>query len=239
MGIRSITRLFEKHSVMVSGEKGSGKDVLFGNVIARRKKPYVSNMNYTLDKNYQLLDFKKLDCGGNTYKNLILGNYFYYEYPYIMGSDIYVSDSGIYLPSQYNNELNKMFPEFPTFMALSRHLGDCRVHVNSQEMKRPWDKVREQSENYIRCNWCFVLFGVVLQKVTYYDKYESALARIRPCRVRRNSLFNAQANIQADIYRDNFFNQHGIVKSYILIYLNKSKHDDKAFRKLFKEGIKK
>ena len=46
MGLRKIIKMFESGCVSVSGMMGTGKDLLMGNVIMRRKRPYVSNMNY-------------------------------------------------------------------------------------------------------------------------------------------------------------------------------------------------
>lgn len=44
--IKKLVKIFNSGSVQVSGCKGTGKDVLFGNVIRRQKKPYISNLNY-------------------------------------------------------------------------------------------------------------------------------------------------------------------------------------------------
>lgn len=235
IGLRKIIRLFENGSVCVTGVKGSGKDVLFGNVIARRKKPYVSNLNYTQDSNFQELDVSKLCLSGNTYEDITKGVVKPYVYPYKMGSDAYISDVGVYFPAQYCNELNKKYPSFPLYMCLSRQLNRGEVHCNVQHLPRCWDKIREHSEIYIRCNKCFVLFGkLVIQVVTTYDKYQSCVDRVNPCRV-RGRLFGT-ADAQVDIYKDNFYNTHGDVKRHLLIYLNKSKHDTYYFEKFFKNG---
>lgn len=230
MRFKKIVQLFKNYSVSVSGSKGSGKDLLTANVIARRRTPHISNMKYQDDT--IPFEYSKLDCGGNTYKELMKGKVKPYKFPYPDGTDVYLSDCGVYFPAQYNGELNKDYREFPTFMALSRHLGDCRVHINSQCANRTWDKIREQCDYYIRCRRSFVFFGkICITFVTLYDKYESALSRVRPCRI-RVPLFNRQAQMQAKIYRDNFFNQHGDVKNKILIYWNKSKYDTRHFKKL-------
>ena len=90
-------KLFENHSVSVCGMKGSGKDLLTGNVIVRRNMPYVSNIDYTHDSNYIKLDYKDIDLNGNTRRNLVNGNVLYYECPYPEGADVYISDCGIYI----------------------------------------------------------------------------------------------------------------------------------------------
>lgn len=234
-GLRKIIKLFENNSVCVCGSKGSGKDMLFGNVIARRKKSYVSNLDYTEDGNFNSLDFEKLMLSNNKFQDIINGVVTPYTYPYPPGSDIYISDVGVYMPAQYCNELNKLYPSFPLYMALSRQVSHNAVHINVQHLPRCWDKIREQSEIYIRCNKCIVLFGkLVIQVATIYDKYQSAADRVNPCRV-KGHLFGA-ANAQVDIYKDNFYNTHGDVKRKLLIYFNKSKHDTYYFEKFFKFG---
>lgn len=233
MGIGYITRLFDKYSVSICGSKGSGKDLVTANVIARRRKPYVSNMDYNVRAKWYPFEYNALDVGGNTYKNFISGEVNPYTFPYPDGTDVYISDAGIYFPSQYNGELNRDYKEFPTFMAISRHVGDCRVHINSQNPNRTWDKIREQNDYWLRCKRSYVLFGkICITTLTEYDKYESALARVRPCRVRTPLLGNKVARMQAQIYRDQFYNQHGIVRNRLLIYWNKSKYNTRQFKEI-------
>lgn len=236
--MRKIIKLFESGNVSVCGLRGTGKDLLFGNVIARRKKPYVSNLNYTNDINFNFLDFNLLDCGKNTYDNLIRGDILFYEYPYPLGSDIYVSDVGIYLPAQYCNELNKKYPFLATYAGLSRQLSHNNFHTNTQALNRCYDKLREQSEIYILCRKCFYLFGLVVQLVTIYDKYDSCVARVKPCRVSLPLFPSKEQRLQYAMYKDNFFNSHGEIKNRLLIYFNKSHHDTYYFEKLFKGGKK-
>lgn len=239
MNFKKIVRMFEDGNVCVCGLRGTGKDVLTGNVIARRKQPYVSNLDYTNGENYQPLDFDKIDVGKNTYKDLIKGDVKYYAYPYKQGSDIYVSDAGIYLPAQYCNELNKQYPYLPTYFALSRQVSHNNFHVNVQHLGRVWDKIREQSDIYIRCRFCKVLFGkIVIQKITLYDKYQSALDRVQPCRISVPILARSEVKQNAELYLDKFYNTYGSVKNRLLIYINKSKHDTYYFEKLFLGGKK-
>ena len=239
MMFSNIIKMFQNGNVCVCGLRGTGKDVLFGNVIARRRKPYVSNLDYTNGENYNELDFNKLDMGKNTYRDLISGKVKYYKYPYPLGSDIYLSDSGIYLPSQYCNELNKQYPYLPTYFALSRQVSHNNFHVNTQHLGRPWDKIREQADQYIRCRGCIVLLGkLVIQQITIYDKYESALNRVKPCRISVPIFAKREVKQSAEMYLDNFYNTHGSVKNHILIYFNKSKHDTYYFEKLFEGGKK-
>lgn len=240
MRFKKIIKLFDSGNCIVYGEKGSGKDVLTGNVCARRRSKYVSNMDYTQDDRFVKLDFDLLDCGGNTWKDFISGDVKYYDYPYPDGADIIISDVGIYLPCQYNNELNKRYPFLPTFFALERQLSNGgSLHCSTQDLRRPWDKLREQARRYILCLGVFkplMKIGIVVQKIRIYSLYDSALKQIHPCRVSVPLFANADQRLKAQMHRDNFFNTHGEVNQYILVYFNKSKHDTFYFRKLLKGG---
>lgn len=235
MGLRFIQKLFKSGNVSISGNCGSGKDLLSAN-IACRSKAYVSNINY--GGNYYPLNFDFLDCGKNTYKDFISGNVKQYLYPYPIGADIFISDCGVYFPSQYCNELNRSYPYFPTFFALRRHLGKCNIHTNSQALGRVWDKLREQSDIYIVCRWAKVIFGkIVIQKVTLYDLYASAEKRIKPCRVTIPFFSTPNAKMQARVAIDNYTNTHGMVKNKLLLYWNKSTYDTHHFKKLLEKTV--
>lgn len=234
MTLNYIRKLFSKGNVSVSGNCGAGKDLLFAN-IAVRSKGYISNVDY--GGNYIPIDFDKLDCGRNVYTDFIGHTTKQYIYPYPLGYDIYISDCGIYFPSQYCNELNKRYPYFPTFFGIRRHVGRCSIHTNSQHLSRVWDKLREQSDCYVVCRWAKVLFGkIVIQKLTLYDYFESAEKRIKPCRVQCPLLSTPSARMQAKIALDNFANAHGTVKNGLLIYWNKAKYDTHHFKKLLEDS---
>lgn len=235
-----FVRMFQKHNVCVCGMKGRGKDLLFGNVIVRRKEDYISNLDYTKRKWFIPLNFDNLDCGCATWKDFVDGKLPYYEFPYPFGADVYVSDVGIYLPSQYCNEINKAYPHIATYQAISRQLSRNRFHINTQNLNRCYDKIREQSDFYIWCDKCFYIpkMNIVIQKCIVYDKYDSAVNRVKPCRI-RVPLLNKQAQMSAAIYRDDFFNKHGTVKTVWCVYRNKSKHDTYYFEHMFKRGVKK
>lgn len=240
MKMKKVVKLFDIGNVCVVGLRGKGKDMLFGNVIARRAIPYVSNTDYNTPKaEYTRFELDKLDCGGNTYVNFLDDNIKPYTYPYDVGVDIYVADAGIYFPAHYCNELNKRYPYFPTFMALSRHLGECNVHFNVQNLNRVWDKIREQSDTYIMCRRCIVLFGkIVIQQIRIYEKYQSCVDRVPPFRMKR-PLFNREAKAQIDIARQKYECSYGEVKSGILLYWNKTKYDTHIFREILKNGKEK
>lgn len=229
MSIRKIVKMFEKGSVCVTGMRGRGKDLLIANVVARRNEPYVSNVSYGGE--YYALRLEMLNMGGNTYDDFIRDDLKPYKHPYKRGADIYVSDVGVYLPSQYCNELNKKYPYLPTYFALSRQVSGNSIHFNVQNLARAWDKIREMSDMYIMCNWCKVICGIVIQSVTIYDKADSCQARVKPCRIRVPLICSGERRDAIEMYRDNFFNVHGTVKNMLLIYRNRSTYDTLIFEK--------
>lgn len=231
--MKKIVKLFEDGNVSVCGLRGRGKDMLIANVIWRRKRPYISNVDYGGDSYpFNPLEF---DCGKNTYKDFIAGSIKPYVYPYPDKVDIYVSDAGIYFPSHFCNELNKAYPFFPTFQALTRQLGECNFHFNAQNLNRVWDKIREQSDTYIMCNWCLVLFGYVLQKVTIYELYDSAVRRVPPFRIPR-PLLNPDRKFQWEMAYQNYLIAHGKIKTRLLLYKNRSNYDTRIFKEMLKNG---
>lgn len=239
MRFKKILKLFKNGSVCITGLRGSGKDMLMSNVIARRKQSYISNMDYHVEYPYLALDFSKIDPLNN-YNNFISGSYNKYEYPYPLGIDIYVSDCGVYFPSQFCGELNKKYINFPVFQALCRHLGRCNFHINAQNLNRVWDKIREQSDTYIRCLSCHLLFHrLVFQRVIIYDKYESCVNRVQPYRhIKTPILARKEAKAlyrtkDDELYRS-FLERNGKVKRGLLIYRNRSSYDTYYFDKLLR-----
>ncbi len=228
--MRKIIKLFDAGNVCVTGLRGRGKDMLMANVAVRRGIPYVANVDYGGDR-YPFIP-SQFDCGKNTYANFLSGKVNRYEYPFGDGVDLYISDAGIYFPSQYCGELNKHFGYFSTFMALSRHLGDCNVHFNVQNLNRVWDKIREQSDIYIACNACKVLFGcIIIQRVTLYEKYQSAVDRV-PVYTPPKATFGADRKFNIAQEQQRYKILYGRIKPRLLIYINKSNYDTRIFKSI-------
>ena len=145
---KRILSYFKDDSVCVFGKKGKGKDILFQYVIRKQKvRPY-SNTQYG-DYN-DLISIKDLQIN-NTFANAINEEWRKCDnYKIREGADIFISDCGVYLPSQYYSTLDKLYPDLPLFMAVSRHLSDSNVHINTQNIGRVWDKVREQCGYFIQ-----------------------------------------------------------------------------------------
>ena len=231
--MRKLCKLFEKGNVSVCGLKGAGKDMLFANVVMRRKKPYISNTDY----GGQYIPFAplQLNCR-NTWRDFMTGKLNHFDYPYDDGIDFYIADGGVYMPSQYQGELCKDYGHIPVFMALSRHLGDCNVHYNVQNLNRMWDKIREQSDTYIRCIGCKVFFGkLVIQQIIIYEKYESAVNRVPVFRLRR-PLLNPNRLQLWEIQKQSYEIAHGSVKPRILIYINRSNYNTRIFKEMLENA---
>lgn len=231
--MRKIVKLFREGNVMVYGMRGSGKDVLFGNVVMRRRKSYISNTNYGGD--FIKFDPAQLDCK-NTWRNFMTNKLNHYVYPYPDKVDFYIPDVGVYMPSTYQADLCKEYPHIPVFLALSRHLGECNVHTNCQAIPRIWDKLREQSETYIRCMSCDWLLGfIVIQKIIIYEKYESAVAKVPPFCLKR-PLINPNRLQLWEIQKMNYQIAHGKVEPRTLIYINLSKHNTRVFKEMLENA---
>lgn len=236
MRLKKIIKLFEEGNVCVCGLKGRGKDMLMANVTQRRKIPYVSNVDYG-GVRYPFIPLE-FDCGRNTYEEFIDGDLYPYEFPFADGTDVYISDAGVYFPSQFQGDLVKKYGFFCSFMALSRHLGECNVHFNVQNLNRCWDKIREQSDVYIMCNGCKVLFGkIVVQRVTLYELYDSAVRRVPQFRLKKPWI-NADRRFQWETQKQNYDISYGNIRSGLLIYRNRSQYDTRVFKEMLKNGKK-
>jgi hypothetical protein len=231
-GINYMRKLFAYGSVQICGQRGRGKDMLMANV-ACRSRCYYGNVNY--GGNYRPLDFSALDTQ-NSFHDLINGSIKRYVYPYEEGADIYISDIGIYFPSQYNGELDKKYPRLPQFLCLSRQLGSCNVHLNTQSLARCWLKFREQSDCYILCQRIFkplIKLGVVIQKVTLYSDYESCARRVVPfCLPKPTILSPKEVKLNYEIEKQRYLQNYGEVKNVWLIYRQKSTYDTRYFKTL-------
>lgn len=236
MKFKKIIQLFEDGNVSVCGLRGRGKDLLMSNVVARRGLPYVCNIDY--GGQWYPFNYVDIDCGKNTYRDFIANDVNNYLYPYPDGTDIYLSDAGIYFPSQFCNELNKQFPYMPVFQAISRHVGDCNFHFNAQNLNRVWDKIREQSDIYVLCRRCIYFRGFVLQLVTIYDKYDSAVSRMKPLRLPLPMFANREQRLMRNIQVAQFEAAHGSIKNGILFYRNKSNYNTRQFKQILQGGKK-
>ena len=175
---------FSKQNVIVTGKKGAGKDVLFSAVINRRRKKCYSNIDF--GKYSIVKPIAYLNTLPNTYENLLENKITIIEKNIEERTDYYLSDGGIYLPSQYDIALCKSdnYKSLPIFYALSRHLGNMNVHVNVQNINRLWIKLREHADYYINCKLCVNLGLWLYLKTVHYEDYDDCLNNKLPTRRR-------------------------------------------------------
>lgn len=185
---KELIKHFEKSSVLVFGKKGKGKDILFQHVIKNRKQPYYSNIPYGYKYNH--LEIKDISLEPNTYEDFIQGSIKKVENTLKDKHDFYISDAGVYLPSQYHGLLDKSFKSFPIFFALSRHLNLMNIHANTQALNRVWDKLREQFDYYIRVKTTIRIFNLFFTTIFIYDRYQSAKMELEPMKKKFGNEFN-------------------------------------------------
>ncbi len=186
---------FERQNVIVCGKKGTGKDVLFSAIINKRKKLAYSNISY--GKYTIVKPISYLNTLPNIYENLLENKIQIIEKNIEERTDYYLSDGGIYLPSQYDIALckNDNYKSLPIFYTLSRHLADMNVHVNVQNINRLWIKLREHADYYITCKYCINLGLWMYLKTIHYENYDDCLNNKLPIR-RRQRTTDEKGNIE-------------------------------------------
>lgn len=219
-----LIKYFKKSSVIVFGKKGKGKDLLFQHVIKHRKKPYYSNIPYGYK--YYHLDLKDIDLSPNTFNNFIKGNI--QKVPNLLYDkmDYYISDAGVYLPSQYHSLLDKTYMSLPIYYALSRHLNLMNIHINTQALNRVWDKLREQADYYIKVKSTFRIFNLFFTTIIIYDKYQTAKLELLPF---KKKLGSSETNALVRQYEAT----NGEIKKFTICTRKKSiKYDTRYFKSL-------
>lgn len=218
--------LFDKYNIIVFGAKGKGKDLLFQKVIyLNKKKEYLSNTNY----GYKFNDvpISDLSVEPNTFENFIDGNInIISKKEGFENKNYFLSDAGIYLPCQYDYQLHKKYKSLPIFYALSRHLYNMNIHLNTQALERPWKAIREQADFYILCKGNIkLLFGIIC-KIRLYEKYNSALNKQAPMGSR---ILNKYSKAEVDKFRA----ENGIISDRIY-YIRKFniKYDSRYFHQV-------
>ena len=226
-----IKQAFKQGNVIVTGRKGFGKDILFQSVINWRKEKYLSNLNY--GGKFQPFNLKDLELTPNTYHNFVKGTIEKCEKNQgFEKTDIYISDAGVYLPSQADYLLHKTYPSLPITYALNRHLYANGIHCNAQRIDRIWKALREQADYFVlmRKRPLKLPFFLVLY-TTEYDRYDSARQELQPM---VNTLFNKYSKAEKSLFTAN----HGFVKNGLIIVSKRSlKYDSRAFHEIL-YGVK-
>lgn len=229
-----IKNKFIDNNTIIFGVKGSGKDLLTQLVIYLRykqKKDTIYYANNDYGYNYNHCTLKDLSVYPNTYENLIENKIHTINKTEKRESiDCYISDAGIYLPSQYDTLLSKLYPSFPIYYAISRHLYNSNIHMNVQNLERIWKKIREQADHYILARGCINIKFLpwIFVKTRYYSRYQSALEQVSP--MSKVGLLNKYNRALIAEYEA----KNGIIKNGICcIRKSKIKYDTRHFHKNF------
>lgn len=221
---RELIKLFKKGNVIVFGKKGKGKDLLFQYVINKRKKPYYANLSYGGD--YRFIKLKDIECD-NSFNNLISENInISTKNEEMENCDIYLSDTGIYLPSQKDTTLHKEHGSMPLFYAIQRHLYNSNFHCNCQDLSRIWKSLREQADSYVKCKGVIKLPFILIVKYTMFDKLSSAENDMRQW---KKPLLERK---EERAIRKQYENTNGLIKNgFVIIPKLSIKYDTRAFHK--------
>lgn len=221
---RRIIQAFRSNNVLVFGKKGKGKDLIFQEVIATRKAPYLSNIDYG-GKRLKEVWPNELSVTPNTYENFIANEVATLEKKDAWEDiDAYISDMGVILPSQMDSLLHKKFPSFPIYYALSRHLYNSNIHGNTQNLERAWKAIREQADYFVQARGVINLGFCLIVRTTEYDKYKSAVAELSP--VKGGGLFNSFRKAETAIYNAT----NGFIKDgYLIVWKRHIKYDTRAY----------
>ncbi len=231
--LKFVVARFKENNVGIYGNKRTGKDLVFQKVINKRNSYYYSNINYggKLIKEIVIGDMK---LGDNTYHDFINDNIEKIDRELYEQCDIYISDGGNYLPSQYYKDLEKKYKGFGLFMSLQGHTYDSNTHFNwNGKFTRLYDKAREQlAEVFQAKRTIFIPFIGGFVKLRYYERTESAEINLNP--YRNNNLLDSREN---KALRNQYYATNGYIKD-LWIFVSKwsIKYDTRAFeKKVFKK----
>jgi hypothetical protein len=225
MNLSFLVKRFSNNNMIVFGKKGTGKDMLFQQVINATNKHHYSNISY--GKKTLPIVMNDISLFPNTYEQMINGTIEKIKPNLNEKLDIYISDGGVMLPSQYDWLLHKKFPSFPLLYALQRHLYNSNMHVNVQSLGRLWKPIRELADGYIQAERTIWIGPIFIQFLTYYDRYESAERTLLPMKRR-------MINGMSDAITDQYIATNGLIKPMYLIGTKKRIHyNTRYFRDVF------
>lgn len=234
--LKYIVRSFESNNTGVFGRKRKGKDLLTQAVIHKRRKYYYSNISYGYNLLKQI-DISELSLGKNDYHNFINGDIEKIERTFFESVDIYVSDAGNYLPSQYFKDLNQKYKGLSLFLSLQGHTYNSNTHFNwNGEFGRLYDKAREQLDDVYRAlGRIKIPFLGIFAKYRYFEKPQTAELNLKPYKT--NRLIDSRQN---KALRDQYYATNGVIKDmWIFVPYRIIKYDTRAFeKKVFKTESK-
>ena len=226
-GKKLLCDTFNEGNVICFGKKGKGKDMIFNKVINARGVNCYSNIQFNKEL-CTIKSIKDFSVEPNTYIDLLENNVTIVKKTNKEQTDFYISDGGIFLPSQYSNNLCKLYPSLPIYYALSRHLTNSNIHINTQYLGRVWDKLREQADRYIKADGTKCIFGFLVTKFIYYEKYESALSQVLP--YESTGLFKSN---ESRAEEEKHLATYGTIKvGYIIQHKSRIYYDSRYFHKV-------
>lgn len=227
-GKKELINTFTNGNVIVYGLKGHGKDLIFNKVINARNKHCYANIQYNKIL-CEKRDIKDFSVSPNTFENVLENNVKIVKKTNEEETDFYISDGGIFLPSQYSNTLIKKYPSLPIYYALSRHLTNSNIHINTQYLGRVWDKLREQASYYIWAESTKRIGKYLITYFTIYDNYDTAMAKEKKI---KSSALLTRAETRAKIEEQE--SKAGLIKELKIIQkISDCKYDTRQFHEIF------
>lgn len=225
---KRLLRLFKTGSNMTIGFKGCGKDLCFQKIIAKTKTKVYANIDYGFGT--EVRPIKDINVGDNTFLNFLNDDVQPFDTNLRQNIPFFISDGGIFLPSQEDNVLTKKYKGLPIACAISRHIWNNQIHVNVQRIGRLWIKLREQQDWFLKAigvvNLTKIHLGI-FAKYRYYQKYESAEAGILPLRISANSILTKQ---EVSERKKEFDSMNGVIYEFWIWVSNKElKYDSRYF----------
>lgn len=210
---RQLLSAFDFGNVLVFGRKRHGKDLLFAHVIAMRGEKHYANIPY--DHNTEVRPLSDLNVGDNIFDDFINGTIKPFTPIFDEGCDFFISDGGIYLPCQYDKELDRLYPSMPVFFALSGQLYDMNVHLNSQAVDRSWKKLREQADFFIQAVRTVPYGEYLYVDTVWYDKYNNALNETNPIAKYAVRIPIAELKYDTRYFREFLFDSPPSTRNYL------------------------
>jgi len=223
-----IISKFRHANVLVWGKKRTGKDLTFQKVINYRKEEYFS-FPFAYGGKHHAITLQELSIAPNYYKDFIEGTLQIIPYHKEREKrDVYISDGGNYLPSQYQGDLVKKYPSMPVYYSIVGHLYDSNMHVNyNGSFTRLWDKLREQADDYIKVLGTMKIGPFMFTKITYYAQQKSAEQSLLP--MKRGALNKDQKAL----YQQYIATNGEIKNKWFCQYITSIHYDTRYFRKVF------
>lgn len=222
-GKKALIECFTSANCIVFGLKGAGKDLIFNKIINVRNENCYANIPYNKEL-CTVLDIQEFSVAPNTFENILENDIKIVDKNNKENCDYYISDGGIFLPSQYSTTLIKKYPSLPIYYALNRHLTNSNIHINTQYLGRVWDKLREHAGYYIKAVHTTKIFGFLITDFIVYDNYTSASSQMRPYKIT-----GLVTHSESRANKEDFESKHGLVKEYKIIQRIKNVHYDSRY----------